>query len=115
MADNCLFCRIAAGEIPARIAYQDDEVVAFHDINPQTPLHMLIIPRQHIATLNDMKAGDAERVGKLFLAAKQLAAEGGYAQDGYRTVMNCGADAGQAVFHIHLHLLAGRPFGWPPG
>ena len=112
---NCLFCRIAAGDIPAKIAYQDEDVVAFHDINPQAPLHVLVIPRKHIATINDLQADDAALVGKLFLAAKQVAKEAGYAEDGYRVVMNCGLDAGQTVFHIHLHILAGRALSWPPG
>ncbi|EIJ36022.1 histidine triad nucleotide-binding protein [Thiothrix nivea] len=112
---NCLFCRIVAGEIPAKIAYEDDDVLAFHDINPQAPLHVLIIPRKHIATINDLATDDAELVGRLYLAAKKIAAEAGYAEEGYRVVMNCGADAGQTVFHIHLHLLAGRHLTWPPG
>lgn len=112
---NCLFCRIAAGDIPAKIAYQDEDVVAFHDINPQAPLHVLVIPRKHIATINDLQADDAEIVGKLFLVAQQIATEAGYSDDGYRVVMNCGVDAGQTVFHIHLHLLAGRRLTWPPG
>lgn len=112
---NCLFCRIAAGEIPAKLIYQDEDVLAFHDINPQAPLHALIIPRKHIATINDLQADDAALVGKLFLVAKQIAAEQGYDEDGYRVVMNCGVQAGQSVFHIHLHLLAGRPLKWPPG
>ena len=111
---QCLFCRIAAGEIPAKIVYQDEDVVAFNDINPQAPLHALIIPRKHIATNNDLQAEDAVLAGKLFLAAKQIAAEQGYA-DGYRIVMNSGANSGQAVFHIHLHLIAGRALRWPPG
>lgn len=112
---DCLFCRIVAGEIPAKIAYQDDDVLAFHDINPQAPLHVLVIPRKHIATINELQADDAALVGKLFLAAKQIAADAGYAEGGYRVVMNCGADAGQTVFHIHLHVLAGRGLSWPPG
>lgn len=112
---NCLFCHIVAGEIPAKIAYKDDDVLAFHDINPQAPLHVLIIPRKHIATINDLATDDAELVGRLYLAAKKIAAEAGYAEEGYRVVMNCGADAGQTVFHIHLHLLAGRHLTWPPG
>ena len=112
---NCLFCRIVAGEIPAKMAYQDDDVVAFYDLNPQAPLHVLVIPRKHIATINGLEAEDAALVGKLFLAAKKIAADAGYADDGYRVVMNCGADAGQSVFHIHLHLLAGRHLAWPPG
>lgn len=110
-----LFSRIAAGEIPANIVYQDDEVVAFHDINPQAPLHVLIIPRKEIPTINAIQPEDATLVGKLFLVAKQIAAAMGYADSGYRVVMNCGADAGQSVFHIHLHLLAGRQLSWPPG
>lgn len=112
---NCLFCRIAAGEIPAKLAYEDDDVLAFHDINPQAPLHVLIIPRKHIAMINDIQPEDADLVGKLTLAAKKIAADAGYADEGYRAVMNCGADAGQSVFHIHLHLLAGRHLSWPPG
>ena len=112
---QCLFCRIAAGEIPANILYSDEDVLAFRDINPQAPLHALFIPRKHIATINDLQADDAALVGKLFLAAKQVAKEAGYAEDGYRVVMNCGLDAGQTVFHIHLHILAGRALSWPPG
>ena len=112
---QCLFCRIAAGEIPANILYSDEDVLAFRDINPQAPLHALVIPRKHIATINDLPADDAALVGKLFLAAKQVAKEAGYAEDGYRVVMNCGLDAGQTVFHIHLHVLAGRALSWPPG
>ena len=90
-------------------------MLAFRDINPQAPLHALVIPRKHIATINDLQADDAALVGKLFLAAKQVAKEAGYAEDGYRVVMNCGLDAGQTVFHIHLHVLAGRALSWPPG
>lgn len=112
---NCLFCRIAAGEIPAKLAYEDSDVVAFHDINPQAPLHVLIIPRKHIPTINAIQEEDAALVGKLYLAAQKIAADAGYAEDGYRAVMNCGEDAGQTVFHIHLHLLAGRHLSWPPG
>jgi histidine triad (HIT) family protein len=99
---SCLFCRISAGEIPAKVIYQDADLVAFEDINPQAPLHCLVIPRRHIATLNDLTPDDAHVVR-------------GYADGGFRTVMNCNADAGQTVFHIHLHLLAGRRMGWPPG
>ena len=112
---NCLFCRIVAGEIPAKIAYEDEDVIAFHDLNPQAPLHVLVIPRKHIATIIDIQPDDAALIGKLYLAAKQVAADAGYADDGYRVVMNCGADAGQSVFHIHLHVLAGRHLSWPPG
>lgn len=112
---NCIFCKIAAGEIPATIVHQDEHVVAFRDLNPQAPTHILIIPRQHIATVNDLNDANAAVVGKLFLAARRLAAELGFAEDGYRLVMNTNANAGQTVFHIHLHLLAGRGFAWPPG
>ncbi len=112
---SCLFCRIAAAEIPAKVIYQDADLVAFEDINPQAPLHCLIIPRRHIETLNDMTPGDAALVGTMQYRAAQIARERGYADRGYRTVLNCNADAGQTVFHIHLHLLAGRGLGWPPG
>ncbi|NIN72976.1 MAG: HIT domain-containing protein [Gemmatimonadetes bacterium] len=114
MAD-CLFCKIAAGEIPAEKVKEADDWIAFRDISPQAPTHVLIIPREHIATLNDVDAGKEALLGKLFLAAKQIAAEEGIAESGYRAVVNCNADAGQAVFHIHMHLLGGREMGWPPG
>ena len=110
-----LFGKIASGEIPVDFVYESDDVVAFRDINPQAPTHILIIPRKHIRTINDLQADDAELVGKLYLAAKQIAADEGFADDGYRVVMNCNAAAGQTVFHIHLHLLGGRQLGWPPG
>jgi histidine triad (HIT) family protein len=113
--DNCLFCKIIAGQIPGAIVHQDDTLVAFKDINPQAPLHVLIVPRRHIATLNDLVPGDDQLVGSMFRAAAALAKQHGYDQDGYRTVFNCGEGAGQSVFHIHLHLLAGRGFHWPPG
>jgi histidine triad (HIT) family protein len=112
---DCLFCKIIAGEIPADIIYESDTAVAFRDINPQAPTHVLVIPRQHIATINDIEPDDAAIVGGLFTAAKDIAAAEGIAEDGYRTVMNCNEGAGQSVFHIHLHVLGGRPFGWPPG
>ncbi len=115
MSDDCIFCKIAAGEIPGDIVYQDDQVVAFRDLNPQAPTHVLVIPREHISTINDLQEHHAELVGRLYLAAKRVAAEEGIAERGYRTVMNCNAEAGQTVFHIHLHLLGGRPMGWPPG
>lgn len=115
MSDDCLFCKIVAGDIPAKVVYENDHVMAFNDINPQAPLHVLIIPKKHIATINDLEADDAQVVGEMYLAAKQIAADAGYADTGYRVAMNCGADAGQTVFHIHLHLLAGRPLSWPPG
>jgi histidine triad (HIT) family protein len=112
---DCLFCRIVAGDIPANRIYETDQVIAFADINPQAPFHALIIPTAHIATLNDLEAGHAALMGELFLAAQAIAAREGFAVEGYRTVMNCNAGAGQTVFHIHLHLLAGRPLTWPPG
>jgi len=112
---DCLFCKIATGEIPAEIVKEGDDWVAFRDISPQAPTHVLIIPREHIATLNDAGDDKAGLLGRLFLAAKEIAAEEGVAEDGYRTVFNCNAGAGQSVFHIHVHLLGGRAMGWPPG
>lgn len=112
---NCIFCKIIAGEIPAEILYEDDNVLAFQDIQAQAPLHALIIPKQHIATINDLQSDNAELIGQMFLAAKQIAKAEGYAESGYRTVMNCGEAAGQTVFHLHLHVLAGRDLSWPPG
>ena len=114
MAD-CLFCRIVAGEIPGAIVYQDDRLVAFKDINPQAPMHLLIVPRRHIASLNDLASSDDGLVGEMIRRAAALAREHGHADRGYRTVFNCNADAGQTVFHIHLHVLGGRRLGWPPG
>jgi histidine triad (HIT) family protein len=115
MAADCLFCKIVAGEIPASIVYQDDRLVAFNDINPQAPLHALVVPRRHIASLNVMSADDDALVGEMVRRAAAIAREKGYADSGFRTVFNTNADAGQTVFHIHLHLLAGRRFSWPPG
>lgn len=115
MAQNCLFCKMVSGEIRPDVVYQDDAVLAFRDINPQAPQHVLVIPKRHIATLNDLGPGDAELVGKLFLAAQEVARQAGIAESGYRTVMNCNADAGQSVFHLHLHVLGGRLMHWPPG
>lgn len=112
---NCLFCKMASGEISPDILYEDDDVLAFRDINPQSPSHFLVIPRRHISTLNDLKEGDAGLVGKMFLAASKVSADLGEAEAGYRTVMNCNAAGGQTVFHIHLHVLAGRNLSWPPG
>ena len=114
MAD-CLFCKIAAREIPSDIVHEDERLVAFGDINPQAPTHVLIIPRRHIATLNDLTADDADLVGSMVHLASRIAADRGHAAAGYRTVFNCNAAAGQTVFHIHLHLLAGRDMTWPPG
>ena len=116
MSDStCLFCRIAEGEIPADVIRSDQDLLAFRDINPKAPTHILIIPRKHITSVADMEAGDAEIIGKLFLAAKELAREEGISGTGYRMVINAGEDGGQTVFHVHLHLLGGRPMGWPPG
>lgn len=112
---DCLFCKIVAGAIPAGLIHQDDELIAFSDINPQAPLHALIVPRRHIPTLNDLGPADDALVGSMFRTAAALAKERGYAERGYRTVFNCNREAGQSVFHIHLHLLAGRAMHWPPG
>ena len=112
---DCLFCRISAGEIPATLIHQDDELIAFSDINPQAPLHALVVPRRHVATLNDLTPGDDALVGSMFRRAAAIAAQQGYADRGYRTVFNCNREAGQSVFHIHLHVLGGRSFDWPPG
>jgi len=112
---DCLFCKILAGDIPADIVYESDTAIAFRDINPQAPTHVIIIPRQHIATINDIDETDQEVVGSLYSAARVIAAAEGIAEGGYRTVMNCNEAAGQTVFHIHLHLLGGRTLSWPPG
>jgi len=112
---DCLFCRILKGEIPASIIYEDDHVVAFNDINPQAPLHALVVPRRHIASLNDLTPEDDALVGEMIRRAAALAKERGYADRGFRTVFNTNAEAGQTVFHIHLHVLGGRRFTWPPG
>jgi histidine triad (HIT) family protein len=112
---DCLFCKIVSGDLPAKLIHQDDELVAFTDINPQAPLHALIVPRRHIATLNDLAPGDDGLVGSMLRRAAAIAGEHGYADRGYRTIVNCNREAGQTVFHIHLHLLAGRSFHWPPG
>jgi len=114
MAD-CLFCKMIAGEITPDTVYEDDDVLAFRDINPQAPTHVLVVPKQHVATLNDLDDSNASLVGKMMLAAASIARQEGFAESGYRTVMNCNADGGQTVFHIHLHLLGGRRMHWPPG
>lgn len=110
-----LFIKIINRDIPADIVYETDSVLAFRDINPQAPLHVLVIPKTHIRTINDIQPGQTALVGELFLAAAKIARDEGYADDGYRVVMNCNEQAGQTVFHIHLHLLAGRRLSWPPG
>jgi histidine triad (HIT) family protein len=114
-SDKCLFCRIANGEIPAKKILDDDDAVAFHDINPQAPTHILVIPRRHIASLDDMTEADAAAIGKTVLRATEIARSLRLQDDGYRLVVNNGEGAGQTVFHIHFHLLGGRRFTWPPG
>ena len=112
---DCLFCKFVSGEIKPDIVHEDEHVLAFRDINPQAPTHILVIPKRHIPTLNDLQDGDGELVGRLYLAAQRIAEAEGIAEAGYRTLVNCNEEAGQTVFHIHLHLLGGRPMGWPPG
>ncbi|MDZ4806121.1 MAG: histidine triad nucleotide-binding protein [Candidatus Eisenbacteria bacterium] len=113
--DECLFCRIAVGTVPAKVVFADEEFVAFEDIQPQAPVHLLLIPRRHLPGLNDLAPDDDALFGRLGLLARRLAHERGLAEAGYRIVVNSGPDAGQSVFHLHLHLLGGRPLGWPPG
>ncbi len=110
-----LFEKIVSREIPAKIVYETDTVLAFEDVNPQAPVHILIIPKQKIRTINDIADNQAGLLGELFLAAREIAKEAGVSDDGYRVVMNCGENAGQSVWHIHMHLLAGRALAWPPG
>lgn len=112
---NCLFCKIVNREIPGSIVYEDDRVLAFNDINPQAPTHVLLIPKRHIATLNDLQPGDDQIVGELVRRAAAIAEERGIAAGGFRTIINTNRDAGQTVFHIHLHLIGGRGMQWPPG
>jgi histidine triad (HIT) family protein len=112
---DCIFCRIAAGEIPADLVYEDELVVGFRDLNPQAPTHVLLIPRKHIASINELQPGDEAIIGRLYSAAAKVAAQEGFAESGYRTVINCNDDGGQTVFHVHLHLLGGRRMSWPPG
>jgi histidine triad (HIT) family protein len=111
MDDNCLFCKIAAKQIPATIVHEDDEIVAFKDIAPQAPVHVILIPRQHFANLNELTPDSASAVGSVALAAKAIAAKLGVAESGWRLLANCGRDAGQTVHHLHFHLLAGKPLG----
>ena len=113
MADECLFCRIVRREIPATLVAETEDCVAFRDLNPQAPVHVLVIPREHVPSLNDTT--DAQLVGRLAIVAAEIARKEGIADGGYRTVINTNAGAGQTVFHIHLHLLGGRRLGWPPG
>ena len=113
--EDCLFCKIAAGQIPSKIVYQDENVVAFEDINPKAPHHILLIPRRHIASMADLTLDDGPVLVALFTTAARLSQELGLSERGYRFVTNVGPDAGQTVFHLHFHLLGGRPFSWPPG
>jgi len=112
---ECIFCKMAAGEIAPDKVYEDEELLAFRDINPQAPVHILVIPRRHIETVNELTESDAALGGRLLMAAKRIAADEGIDESGYRVVFNCNAGAGQSVFHLHLHLLGGRTLGWPPG
>lgn len=112
---NCLFCKIVNSEIPAKIVYNDQQIIAFADIAPQAPTHLLIVPKKHISTINDIKSDDVELIGKIILTAKELAKEHNLSETGYRLVYNTNADGGQEIYHIHLHLLGGRKLHWPPG
>jgi len=111
---DCIFCRIVSGKAPARIVYQDEDVTAFHDLNPRAPTHILIVPNRHIAGVDRVEEADAALLGKLFVVARHLAEQEGVG-NGYRLVINNGSLAGQSVFHLHVHLLGGRPLSWPPG
>jgi len=113
MADDCLFCKIVRREIPAKLVYEGDDCIAFRDIDPKAPVHVLVVPRAHVGSLNE--ASDASMVGRLTLVAAEIARQEGIAESGYRTVFNTNRDAGQTVFHLHLHLLGGRSMTWPPG
>lgn len=113
--NDCLFCKIIAGDIPSEKIYEDEYTYAFNDISPVAPIHVLIIPKKHISMINDVDEEDAEIMGRLFVAAQKISKQLGVADEGFRTVMNCGEAAGQTVFHVHMHLLAGRELTWPPG
>ncbi len=115
MNQDCIFCRIVSGQIPAKTVYEDDRLIAFHDVSPQAPVHVLLIPRAHISTLLETTDDDASLLGELQHRAVEIARELGLDKTGFRLVTNCLEDAGQSVFHIHLHLLGGRKFSWPPG
>lgn len=112
---DCIFCKIARHEVPSRIVFENERLLAFHDLFPAAPTHILLIPKTHYTTLNDVPASEAVVLGELMTAAAQIARDNGFADDGYRVVMNCNSDGGQSVYHIHLHLLAGRKLTWPPG
>lgn len=113
--DDCLFCKMVGGEVAPEVVYEDDQVLAFRDINPQAPVHVLIVPKRHISTLNDLQAEDAALIGNLSLAAARIARQEGIDQAGYRTLINTNREGGQVVFHIHMHLMGGRRMRWPPG
>jgi histidine triad (HIT) family protein len=115
MKENCLFCKIIRGEIDSKIIFENQSVLAFNDINPQAPIHILIIPKVHISTLNDIQSSQIELVGEMVKVSTLIAKDLKVAKNGYRTIFNCNQDAGQTVFHIHLHLLGGRTLNWPPG
>lgn len=112
---NCIFCKMAAGEIKPDVVYEDDSVLAFRDQNPQAPTHVLVVPREHIETLNDVTDAQGRLIGRMYAAVRKIAAQEGIADSGFRTVFNCNAEGGQSVYHLHLHLLGGRPMSWPPG
>lgn len=112
---NCIFCRIASKEIPSRIVYEDEKVMAIEDVNPQGPVHLLVIPMKHIPTMQDITEGDTDLMGRLFRTINRLARERGISEKGYRVVINCGPAGGQTVYHLHLHLIGGRSMKWPPG
>ena len=112
---DCIFCRIVAGTIPSKIVYEDDQAVAFDDVNPQAPVHVLVVPRRHVRSVGDFEAADAALLGHLALTCVKVANQKGIAESGYRIVANTGANAGQSVFHVHFHVLGGRSMAWPPG
>lgn len=112
---DCLFCKIRDGQIPAKVVYRDELCLAFEDINPEAPMHVLVVPTKHIATLNDVGVDDRELIGQMHRAAARVARDNGFADSGYRTVINCNSGGGQRVFHVHMHVLAGRVLEWPPG
>uniref|UniRef100_A0A832GQB3 Histidine triad nucleotide-binding protein n=1 Tax=Caldimicrobium thiodismutans TaxID=1653476 RepID=A0A832GQB3_9BACT len=112
---SCIFCRIVNKEIPAKVVYEDDRVLAFHDINPQAPYHILVIPKKHLSTLLEISEEDKELIGHIYMTINKIAQDLGFAERGFRVVVNCKEEAGQTVFHVHFHVLAGRPMDWPPG
>jgi len=115
MSSDCVFCRIAEKQIPADIVYEDSEIVAFRDVNPRAPVHFLVIPRKHIASMDTSSEEDEALIGRMFLRIRDIARKENISEDGYRVVINCNSHAGQEVFHLHVHLLGGRKFTWPPG